>query len=119
MLCPHPSPHQSHDGAAFGFVLSEVRGHGGQVGPAGHVRNPLVAAGGFAAFDVFAVLVDARQRGHVENVSDAVLRLLGRALDVGRRDLLGHAGALEDGGRRSNMVAAGKAQRAFKRPGQS
>lgn len=75
------------------------------------MRNPLVATGDFAAFDVFVVLVDARQRGHVENVSDAVLRLLGRALDVGRRDLLGHAGALEEErevkhGRRRRMPSA-------------
>lgn len=63
------------------------------------MRNPLVAPGDFAAFDVFVVLVDARQRGHVENVSDAVLRLLRRALDVGRRDLLGHAGALKEAGK--------------------
>lgn len=72
------------------------------------MRNPLVATGDFAAFDIFA-LVDARQRGHVENVPDAVLRLLGRTLDVGRRDLLGHAGALKDGGRRSNAVTGGDA----------
>lgn len=106
VLCPHPSPDQSHNRAAFGFVLSEVRGHGGQVGPTGHVWNPLVATGGFAAFDIFVVLVDACERGHVENVSDTVLWLLRRALDVGRRDLLGHAGALKDAGRRSNTAAA-------------
>lgn len=77
VLRPHPQSDQSHNGAAFGFVLPEVRGHGGQVRPTGHVRNPLVATGGLAALDIFVVLVDACQRGHVENVSDAVLRLLG------------------------------------------
>lgn len=110
MLCPHsqsnpPQSDQSHDRATFGLVLPEVRGYGRQVGPAGHVRNPLVAAGGLTALDVFVVFVDAGQRGHVENVSDAVLRLLSRALDVGRRDLLGHAGTLRR--KRSNMVTAG------------
>lgn len=99
LLSPDPpQSQQSHDGATFGFVLPQVRGHGRQVGPAGHVRNPLVGTGGLAALDVFVVLVDAGQCGHVENVSDAVLRLLRRALDVGRRDLLGHAGTLGGGG---------------------
>lgn len=99
MLCPRcPPSEKSHDRAALGFVLAEVRGHGRQVGSARHVRDPLVGAGRLAALDVLVAFVNARQRGHVENVSDAVLRLLSRALDVGRRNLLGHAGTLGVGG---------------------
>lgn len=85
---------QSHDRATFGFVLPEVRGHGRQVRSTRHVWNPLASTGGLAAFDVFVVFVDAGQCGHMENVSDAVFWLLGWALDVGCRDLLGHAGTL-------------------------
>lgn len=93
---PHPPlRNQSHDGAALGLVLAQVRGHGCQVGPGRHVRDPLGAARRLAALYAFAALVDARQRGHVEDVTHAVLRLLRRALDVGRRDLLGHAGTLQ------------------------
>lgn len=66
----------SHDCTALGFVLAEVRRHGSQVRPAGrHVRDALGRARGFTAFDSFVVLVDASERGHVENVPHAVLRL--------------------------------------------
>lgn len=75
---PHSEPrpqlqYQSHDAAALGLVLAQVRGHGCQVRPARHVRDPLGAAGRLATLCAFAALVDTRQRCHVEDVAHAVL----------------------------------------------
>ena len=87
-------PMQSHNSTGLGFGLLEVWHHCGQVRSA--VWDPLGAPGGLVAFDVLVALVDARKRGHVEDVSDAVLRLQGWTLDIGSTDLLGHVGALRE-----------------------
>lgn len=57
------------------------------------MRYPLGGSGGLPPLHVL-VFADAGQRGHVENVSDAVLRLQGRTLQVGDTQLLGCVGAL-------------------------
>lgn len=68
------------------------RYHSGHVSST--VRHPLSGSGGLPPLHVLVVLVDTGQRGHVEDVSDAVLRLQGGTLQVGGTQLLGCVGAL-------------------------
>lgn len=86
-----------HDHTAFGTILS----HGGGVlqylSPGRLLGDPLEATARAGAFELRPV--DAghrRQGGHVENIADAVLRVLGGALCVRHRsDLPGQGSSLE------------------------
>ncbi len=68
-----------HDSTAFSFGLMIVcRYHSGHVSST--VRHPLSGSGWLPSLHVLVALVDTGQRGHMEDVSDAVLRLQGGTL---------------------------------------
>ena len=58
------------------------------------MKHPLGGPERLPSLHVLVVFTDTGQRGHVENVSDAVLRLQRGTLQVGGAQLLGCVGAL-------------------------
>lgn len=82
-----------HNSTALSFGLLIVCCyHSGHV--CSTVRHPLGGSGRLPPLRVLVVLVDAGQCGHMEDVSDTVLRLQGGTLQIGGTQLLGCVGAL-------------------------